>query len=73
MVLRQWRLDAGMTQAEVSRRTGIHRPIVARLESGRHLPSLKSVCRLARATGGDPAQVFRVVDLWLGFSASEPA
>ena len=49
--LRALRLEAGLTQAEVARRTGIHRPNIARVEAGRHTPSLETVARLAHAIG----------------------
>ena len=49
--LRQLRLDAGLTQAELARRTGIHRPNIARVEAGRHTPSLETLARIANAIG----------------------
>ena len=49
--LRALRLEAGLTQAELARRTGIHRPNIARVEAGRHTPSLETVSRLAHAIG----------------------
>lgn len=49
--LRQLRLEAGLTQAELARRTGIHRPNIARVEAGRHTPSLETLSRLATAIG----------------------
>jgi DNA-binding XRE family transcriptional regulator len=49
--LRQLRLSAGLTQAELARRTGIHRPNIARVEAGRHTPSLETLARLAAAIG----------------------
>jgi DNA-binding XRE family transcriptional regulator len=49
--LRQLRKAAGLTQAELSRRTGIHRPNIARVEAGRHTPSLETLARLATAIG----------------------
>lgn len=49
--LRQLRLAAGLTQAELARRTGIHRPNIARVEAGRHTPSLETLARLASAIG----------------------
>ena len=44
-------LAAGLTQAELARRTGIHRPNIARVEAGRHTPSLETLARLAAAIG----------------------
>lgn len=49
--LRELRLAAGLTQAELARRTGIHRPNIARVEAGRHTPSLETLARLAAAIG----------------------
>ena len=49
--LRELRLAAGLTQAELARRTGIHRPNIARVEAGRHTPSLDTLARLASAIG----------------------
>lgn len=49
--LRELRLAAGLTQAELARRTGIHRPNIARVEAGRHTPSLETLSRLASAIG----------------------
>lgn len=49
--LRALRLAAGLTQAELARRTGIHRPNIARVEAGRHTPSLETLSRLAAAIG----------------------
>lgn len=49
--IRALRLAAGLTQAELARRTGIHRPNIARVEAGRHTPSLETLARLAAAIG----------------------
>jgi len=49
--IRELRLAAGLTQAELARRTGIHRPNIARVEAGRHTPSLETIARLANAIG----------------------
>jgi DNA-binding XRE family transcriptional regulator len=49
--LRALRLAAGLTQAELAKRTGIHRPNIARVEAGRHTPSLETLARLAAAIG----------------------
>lgn len=55
--LRSLRLAAGLTQAELARRTGIHRPNIARVEAGRHTPSLETLNRLASAIGVPAARV----------------
>jgi DNA-binding XRE family transcriptional regulator len=55
--LRELRLAAGLTQAELARRTGIHRPNIARVEAGRHTPSLETLARLAQAIGVSTTRV----------------
>ena len=55
--LRELRLAAGLTQAELARRTGIHRPNIARVEAGRHTPSLETLSRMATAIGVPATQV----------------
>src|SRR5271154_2110653 len=42
---------AGLTQQELSRKMGTTQPAVARLESGRSRPSMRTLERLADATG----------------------
>lgn len=54
---RQLRLERGLTQAEVSKRSGIHRPNIARVERGRHVPSLETLRRLADAIGVTPSEL----------------
>lgn len=45
------RTRAGLTQAELAKRMGTTQSAVARMESGRQLPSLKTLHRYAAATG----------------------
>lgn len=45
------RSKAGMTQADVARAMGTTQAAVARLESGRTLPSTRTLKRFANATG----------------------
>jgi ribosome-binding protein aMBF1 (putative translation factor) len=42
---------AGLTQAELARKMGTTQPVVARIEGGRTRPSMRTLERLARATG----------------------
>jgi transcriptional regulator with XRE-family HTH domain len=42
---------AGLTQQELARKMGTTQPVVARLESGRSRPSMRTLERLADATG----------------------
>lgn len=45
------RKQAGLTQAEVARRTGLSQPVVARLEDPDHNPTLDTLERVAAALG----------------------
>lgn len=42
---------AGLTQEELARKMGTTQPVVARLEGGRSRPSMRTLERLADATG----------------------
>jgi len=46
------RSQAGLTQSEVAKRMGTTQSVVARLESGKQAPSLRTVQRYAQAVGG---------------------
>ena len=48
------RVRAGLTQAELAARMGTTQSVVARLESGVQLPSVKTLLRFAKATGARP-------------------
>lgn len=48
------RVEAGLTQEEVAKRMGTTQSVIARLEGGRTLPSIKSLYRYAEATGTKP-------------------
>jgi len=45
------RSRAGLTQKELAHKMGTTQPVVARLESGRVRPSMRTLERLAAATG----------------------
>ena len=45
------RSRAGLTQSELARKMGTTQPVVARLEGGRSRPSMRTLERLAEATG----------------------
>ena len=50
-VLIQARIKSGLTQKEVAERMGTTQSVIARMESGKPLPSLRSIQRYAQATG----------------------
>lgn len=60
--LRQLRLDAELSQAELGRRSGIHRPIIGRIERGVHLVYPETVARIAGALELDVATACVVLD-----------
>lgn len=45
------RVRASLTQAQLAARMGTTQSAVARMESGRHMPSMKTIRRYAEATG----------------------
>ncbi|MEM9194842.1 MAG: helix-turn-helix transcriptional regulator [Myxococcota bacterium] len=47
--IRSERRRAGLTQAQLAERIGTYRPIVARVEKGRHRQSLRTLRAYARA------------------------
>jgi DNA-binding XRE family transcriptional regulator len=56
--LKQIRVDARLTQRALGDLVGMHREIVARLESGRHEPSLTTIERVCTACGRSVTDVF---------------
>jgi transcriptional regulator with XRE-family HTH domain len=52
-LVREARRRAGLSQAELARRTGTTQSAVARLEAGRGAPSLERITELVRACGFD--------------------
>lgn len=60
--LRDARKQAGVSQSELSKRWGVPRPNVSRLERGCHMMSLATFCAACRALTVDPVPyVVRVV------------
>ena len=45
------RRQAGLTQQELAEKMGTTQPVIARLESGHAQPSMRTLERLAKATG----------------------
>lgn len=45
------RLSADLTQTEIAKRMGTTQSVIARLESGKTLPSLRTLSHYAKATG----------------------
>lgn len=49
--VRELRLRLGLLQEDLAKRTGIARPNITRIERGAHLPSMKTLRRLAETFG----------------------
>lgn len=56
-ILKQIRTKKNVTQASLSARTKIQRPIIARIESGKHLPGISTLIRVAEGLEVNPAKV----------------
>lgn len=61
------RLDAGLSQRAVARLIESHRPIIARVENGRHTPTIETCQLIAAVTGGDLRRLWRAVDRVIGW------
>jgi transcriptional regulator with XRE-family HTH domain len=66
------RAAAGLTQQELAKRMNTTQTVIARLESGRVMPSTRTLERFAKATGHRLRISFEPVDQRAG-SASEPS
>ncbi len=47
------RKSAGLTQQELAKRAGIRQETLSRIESGKHLPTMKTLKKIDRALGKD--------------------
>lgn len=61
-VLRRLRAERGMTQEDLAFASGAGRAAIARMETGRQLPSMPTLVRLAAALGVDASEVVRLVE-----------
>lgn len=63
LLLREARLRAGLTQATLSERSGVHRVQINRYEAGAIAPSLDTLVDLVRACGFDlPLELVPLTD-----------
>ena len=53
------RASAGFSQAQLAKKIGTSQPMIARWESGSQLPSVRSLLRIAEASGFDLALALR--------------
>ena len=57
--VKEVRMRLGLTASALAARSGIRRPNISRIESGRHMPSLDTLERLAEALGVPVAELVR--------------
>jgi DNA-binding XRE family transcriptional regulator len=57
--LKQYRIDAGMTQQEVATFAGIDRKTVNRIENFHFSPNIDTLLRLSKAMGFTPSDLFQ--------------
>lgn len=56
-ILKRVRTEKKISQALLSSRTKIQRPLIARIESGKHLPNISTLIRMARGLEINPGRV----------------
>ena len=61
-VLRRLRAGRGMTQEDLAHESGASRAAIARMETGKQLPSLPTLLRLSSALGVNASEVLRLVE-----------
>jgi transcriptional regulator with XRE-family HTH domain len=58
-LIREARILAGLSQAELARRVETHQPVVSRWERGEEVPRLETLARVLQACGFEADLVFR--------------
>ena len=61
-VVRELRIEAGLTQEQLGFEAGIRRTFVSVLELGQQQPTLTTIFKLAPALGVTPAALIELVD-----------
>lgn len=49
--IKELRERAGLTQVQLANRTGLRQPVISRLEAGSHVPTWRTLERIAHALG----------------------
>ncbi len=58
--VREFRVDAGLTQAELASRVGVSRQSIISIEKGQYIPSLPLALKIARLFGTSTDAVFKL-------------
>ena len=67
--LRLLRRRSGLTMTHVAARASTHRPVVGRIERGKHTVSIDTATRIAEANGGGLRDVLEAIDEVLGLGS----
>jgi transcriptional regulator with XRE-family HTH domain len=62
-VIRELRLDAGLTQEQLGLEAGLRRTFVSLLELGQQQPSIGTLFKIAHALGVQPSEIVRRTEL----------
>lgn len=65
-VIRELRLDAGLTQEQLGLEAGLRRTFVSLLELGQQQPSITTLFKIATALGVTPSEIVRRIELLAG-------
>ncbi|HVX20669.1 MAG TPA: helix-turn-helix transcriptional regulator [Acidimicrobiales bacterium] len=65
-VLREFRMEAGLSQEALSHACGRHRTYVSLIERGRNQPTITTLWKLAEALGVQPSVMIEHVEKVLG-------
>ena len=63
MGLKEYRVQRGLTQAEVSAKAGIRQSTISMYEKGNRIPNIENCSKLARAYGQSIDFVFSLLDI----------
>lgn len=63
VVVRELRIEAGLTQEQLGFEAGLRRTFVSVLELGQQQPTLTTIFKLAPALGLTPAALIELVDI----------
>ncbi len=62
LVLREYRMNAGLSQERLAHDSGLHKNYVGEIERGLKSPSLKSITALAHTLGARPSDLLRAAE-----------
>lgn len=64
-ILREMRLEAGLTQEQLGLEAGVRRTFVSVLELGEQQPTLTTIVKLSRALSASPSELVKRVEVLL--------